>query len=211
VPHDTGHPVGTKVGIGSGSVFGAFAICAVVCAFCWPRNRAERKEQPESERLQTAEKDGNEVYSPAMLDNDGQKFELVSPVSELPLGHEAQEMEAKHGRAELPGCPAFEVHRGIVPADEAEGPGREIAVSGADHRTDEIETTEAAETVGNAEKPAQEHETLERRADKGLKQDEQARRPEDWIGRLCTVYSLRAKGWTALYVLKRLQICVSPW
>lgn len=43
--------------------------------------------------------------------------DLERPLSELPLGNEAQEMEAKHGRAELEGSQAFEVHRRIVPAD----------------------------------------------------------------------------------------------
>lgn len=171
-PENNSRSIGAKIGIGFGSVFGAIAICSLVYAFCWPKNRAQMQEQTGDKSRETAEEDGNEVYPPAMLGNNGERFELVLPVNELPLGHKAPEMEAKHRRADLPGCPAFEVPRGIVSADGTEGQREWTAGTNEDQRTDANEMMRAAKTPIDGGRSPGEVEDQEKRADQNIKQEQ---------------------------------------
>lgn len=81
---------GAKVGIGLG-VGGSIVLTTLTFLIRW---RCRKRKADLTALL--AEKEGFEVDGAAMLSNDEQKHELEQPLSEMPLGREAQELPAKH-------------------------------------------------------------------------------------------------------------------
>ena len=88
---------GTKIGIGLSLGVGGALVLAASALLVWRRRRKHKA----SRTALLADKDGFEVDRAPMLSNSGQKHELELLRSEMPLGNEAQELPAVHGKSEL--------------------------------------------------------------------------------------------------------------
>ena len=117
--HDltTSAQAGIGVGVGVGGV-----LLLVAGAYFW-RRRRRNKSTPAEWPDPNTEKVGTEVDRGAMLGDDGQRHEMEQPLSEMPIGGEAQELPARHGEAELgrnasKNAPAGIESRHELPANE---------------------------------------------------------------------------------------------
>jgi len=122
----SGLSTGAQAGTGVGVTCGVLVIAGLIFWNFRRRRLAARKLDQKALPDYMAEKDGTEVEGAAMLGTEGQRHELEQPLTEMPLGHEAQELPAKHGRVEVGRSLSSKAPEGIeqrheMPTDEVLG------------------------------------------------------------------------------------------
>ena len=105
---DSGLCERAKIGIGVGVGLGVVLLLALGAYFLWRRKRKSGKKQWPNPAV---EKDRNAQDGAAI--RNGQRHELEQPKTELPIGGEAQELPARHGKSDMGRSTSSPVIQGV--------------------------------------------------------------------------------------------------